>query len=89
MQTRQDGINGLGESLGHDFARLAFVAAWSGFEHSQSVLLVTGVPRLNGAPGELTRMPVLIGESHLRDGIDACPDGVALGGINGTKHAHF
>ena len=59
------------------------------FHDGDAVLLVAGVPGLDGAPGELAGVALLVGEGHLADGPDAGLDGVALGHVNGAEHAHF
>jgi len=51
--------------------------------------LEAGVPGLDRPPGELTGMPILVGEGHLTDGLDARLDGVAWGHVNGAQDAHF
>ena len=59
------------------------------FHDGDAVFLVAGIPGLDGAPGELARVAVLVGEGHLADGLDAGLDGVALGHVNGAEHPHF
>ena len=54
-----------------------------------AVVFVAVVPGLDGAPGELARVAVLVGEGHLADGFDAGGDGMARGHVNGTEHPHF
>jgi len=53
------------------------------------MLLVTGVPGLDGAPSELATVAFLIGEGHLADGLDARLDAVALGHVDGPQHTHL
>ena len=44
---------------------------------------------LNGAPGKLAGMAVLVGEGDLADGLDAGLDGLAFGHVDGAQHAHL
>jgi hypothetical protein len=48
-----------------------------------------GVPGLDGAPGELARVAILIGEGHLADDLDPGLDGAAFGHVDGAQHPHF
>src|SRR5690606_34650968 len=55
----------------------------------RSVLLVARVPRLDGAPGELKALPVLIQEGLFTDMTDARNDGVARRRLDGAEYAHL
>ena len=68
---------------------LALVGTGLVFHDGHAVFLVARIPGLDGAPGELAGMAVLVGEGHLADGLDAGLDGVALGHVNGAEHPHF
>ncbi len=81
--------NGLKEFFGSDLAGLAFVGTGLVLHDGDTVFLVAGVPGLDGAPGELARMPVLVGEGGLADGSDAGDDGLAFGHIDRTEDTHF
>ena len=50
---------------------------------------MAGIPGLDGAPGELAGMTVLVGEGHLADGLDAGLDRVARGHVDGAQDPHF
>ena len=63
--------DGFQHILDDHLADLAFVGAGLVFHDSDTVLLVAGEPGLDGAPGELARVAVLIGEGHLADSLDA------------------
>ena len=60
-----------------------------GLHDGDAVLLVARIPGLDGAPGELARVAVLVGEAHLADGLDAGLDGVARRAVDGAEHPHF
>ena len=75
--------------LQRHLADLAPVGAGLVFHHGHAVLLVTGEPRLDGAPGELARVAILISEGEEADRLDARLDGFALGHVNGSEHAHL
>lgn len=46
-------------------------------------------PGLDGAPSELTRVTVFVGEGHLGDGAIAGSEGVTGGMFEGSEDAHF
>jgi hypothetical protein len=59
------------------------------FHDGDAVFLIAAQPGGDGAPGELAGPPLLVGEGHLTDGLDAVADGFALSHVNGSEHAHF
>jgi len=85
----QEGVNGLLNHFQRDLADFAFVGTRFVFHDGDPVLLVAGVPRLDGTPGELAGMALLIGKGLVADGLDAGLDGMALGHVDGAQHAHF
>lgn len=46
-------------------------------------------PGLDGAPSELTRVTVFVGEGHLGDGAIAGSESIAGGMFKGSEDAHF
>ena len=86
---RSDLTNGVDEFLWGDLATLAFIGSALVLHDGDTVLLEAGVPGLDGAPGELARVAILVGEGHLADGLDSGLDGVADGHVDGTEDAHF
>ena len=85
----QRSIDGLLDTFQRDLADLAFVGTGSVLHDGDPVLLVAGVPGLDGAPGELAGVAILIGKGHLADGPDAGDDGVARSHVDGAQNAHF
>ena len=83
----QDLLDGLKQALGSDLAHHAFVAAFGCF--SDAVATVVIPPGLDGAPGELAAMAVLIAEGHLADSLVAFQQGCAIGVFERAEHAHF
>jgi len=82
-------LHGLRHVFQRHLADFAFVRPGFVFHDGDAVFLVAGVPGLNGAPGELAGMAVLVGKGHPADSLDAAADGFALGHVNGPEHAHF
>src|SRR5208337_4564714 len=70
-------------------ADFALVGARLVFHDGHAVLLVARVPGLDGAPGELARLALLVGEGQLTDRPDAGLEAVALGHVDGPQHAHL
>lgn len=89
MHFGQDGVNGLLNGFQSDLAGFAFVGARFVFHGGRAVLVVAVLPGFDGAPFELARVALLVGEGHLADGLDAIADAVALGHVDGAQHAHF
>jgi len=81
--------DGVHQVFDDDLADFALVGAGLVFHFRDAVFFETGIPGLDGAPGELARMAILVGEGHLADGFDAGVDGVAGGQVNGAQHPHF
>ena len=46
-------------------------------------------PGLDGAPSEVMRAAVLVGEGHLRDSVVAVDESIAGGMFKGSEDAHF
>ena len=89
MDFGQHGLNGFLNVSGPDLAGLALVGAGFVFHDGNAVFAVAAQPGGDGAPGELARMAILVGEGHLADGLNALSLGVALGHVHGAEHAHF
>ena len=89
MGLGQEGVDGLLNDFRGDLASLALVGAGLVLHNRNAVLLVTGVPGLDGAPGEVAGVAILVSEGHLADSLDAGTDGVALGHVDGAQDAHF
>ena len=89
MELGQDLVDGLLQLFGVDLASLAFVRTDLVVHDGDAVLLVAGVPGLDGAPGELSGVAVLVGEGQEADGFDAGLDGVADGHVNGAQDTHL
>ena len=85
----QDLTDGFQNVFEDHFADFAFVGTRFVFHDSDAVFLVAGVPGLNGAPGKLAHMTLLVAEAHLADGFDAGLNGVARSHVDGAEHAHF
>jgi hypothetical protein len=80
---------GLQQVFQRHLADFALVGTGLVFHDRDTVFLVTGEPGLDGAPGELAGLAILVGEGHLADGLDPGLDVFALGQVNGSKYAHF
>src|SRR5208282_1536484 len=85
----QQRVNGLLNRFQGDLADFALVGARLVFHDGHAVLLVARVPGLDGAPGELARLALLVGEGQLTDRPDAGLEAVALGHVDGPQHAHL
>lgn len=86
---RSDLTNGVDEFLRGDLATLAFIGSALVLHDGDAVLLEARVPGLDGAPGKLARVAILVGEGHGADRFDPGLDGIAEGHVDGTKDAHF
>ncbi|MFM1945066.1 MAG: hypothetical protein RI897_4048 [Verrucomicrobiota bacterium] len=88
---------GLGKDFAHrvvnvfqnDLAGFAFVGAGLVFHDGDAVFLKAGVPGLDGAPGELAPVAILVGEDRLAGGLDARGDAVAGSHVDSAQDAHF
>lgn len=87
METGEDFFDGFEKVLGGDFASGSFVAAHGIF--GDAVLAVVIPPGLDGAPGELAGVSVIVFEDHLADGLVLSLEAVAGGVFEGAKDAHF
>lgn len=79
-------LDRLGQRFRADLALLPLVFARPVFEHFDTALLRKRVPRLDGAPFEDMRQPLLIMESALRDLLNAAFYGVSLGRIDRSEY---
>jgi len=84
-----DLVDDLGEQFGLHLAGQALVGAAPGVHRGDAVFLVAGVPGLDGAPGELVPLVVLLGEDDAADVLDAVDNGVAGRELDGAEHAHL
>ena len=89
VELRADLVDDLGEKFGAHLAGQALVGAGPGVHRGDAVLLVAGIPGLDGAPGELVALVVLVGEDDATDVLDTGDDGVAGRELDGTEHAHL
>ncbi len=89
VQFGPDGAHRFQQHLGLQLAGFPFVGAGFVFHDGDAVFLITAVPGLDGSPGEAAGMPVLVGEVHLADGLNARADRVAGSHVDGTQDAHF
>jgi hypothetical protein len=83
------GLDGFEEFLGRDFAGVAFVFTRLGRHAGDAAVLVAVEPGLDGAPGELPRVAVFVGESHGGDGVHAFVAGLPGDGVDGAEDAHL
>ncbi len=83
----EDLLNGFEEVLGGDFAGGSFVGP--GWWIGDAVFAVVIPPGLDGAPGELAGVAVLVEEDGLTDGLVASEVGVALGVFECPEDSHF
>src|SRR5690606_3308169 len=82
-------LDDLGDLLNGHLARDAAVRADARMHGGDAVFLVTGVPGLDRAPGELEALAVLVGERLLGDVVDAGDDARAGGEFDRAEHAHL
>ena len=87
VEGRQDLFDGFEQVLGRDLACRSLVTALGGIGDAVAAVVVP--PRLNGAPGELAGVSVLVTEGHLADGHVAIPEGIAFGVFERAEDAHF
>src|ERR1051326_335531 len=85
----KDLLHRLGHVLQGHLAGFALIGAGFVLHDGDAVLLITGIPALNGAAGELAGLSVLVGEAHLADGLDAGLNGLAWGAVDGPQHPHL
>lgn len=83
MRLGKHGLNGLQNVLGPDLAGFAFVGTRLVFHDRDTVFFIAAEPGLDGAPGELARVALLVGEGHLADRLDARPHGFTFSHVNG------
>ncbi len=82
-------LHGLQHVFDHHLAPLALVGTRLVFHDGHAMFLITRIPGLDRAPGELARVAILIGKGHLADGPDAGLNRIAFSHVNGPKHPHF
>ena len=83
----EDLLNGFEKVLGGDFAGASFVGP--GWWIGDAVFAIVIPPGLDGAPGELAGVAVLVEEDGLTDGLVASEVGVALGVFECPEDSHF
>src|SRR5262249_34220540 len=83
------GAQGFEEFLGRDLAGLALVAARAVGHAGDAVVFVAVVPGLDGAPGELSPVALLVEEGHGGDVVHALVSGSPLDGVDGAQDAHL
>lgn len=89
MKFGQDFADGFQNIFENDLADFAFVGAGFVFHFGDAMFFEAGVPGLDGAPGELARVAVLVSKGHLADGFDPGMNGVAWRHVDGAQDAHF
>ena len=82
-------IEGFEEFLGTDLAGVSLVLAWLVGHAGDAVVFVAVEPGLDGAPGELAWVALLVEEGHGGDVVDAFVAGSAGGGVDGAEDAHL
>ena len=80
-------LDGVQDIFDTDFACFAFVASGFVVHDGDTVLFESGVPSLDGAPSELARASILVGERHLADGVDTGDDGFSGCRFDGAQDA--
>ena len=83
------GVDGFEQFLGGDLAGLALVLAGAVGHAGDAVVFVAVEPGLDGAPGELAWVAVLVEEGHGGDVVDALVAGSSRGGVDGAEDAHL
>lgn len=85
----QDRADRFEQFLGLDLAGLGLVGARNVFECGDAVLFVAPKPGLDGAPGKLPGVALLVSERHGADGLDPRANRIARGHVDCAQHAHF
>ena len=83
------GVEGFEEFLGRDLAGLALVLAGLVGHAGDAVVFVAVEPGLDGAPGELAWVALLVEEGHGGDVVDAFVAGSSRDGVDGAEDAHL
>ena len=83
------GVEGFEQFLGRDLADLALVLARLVGHAGDAVVFVAVEPGLDGAPGELARVALLVEEGHGGDVVDAFVAGSSRDGVDGAEDAHL
>ena len=83
------GIEGFEQFLGRDLAGVPLVAAGARGHAGDTVVLVAVEPGLDGAPGELARVALLVEEGHGGDVADAFLACASRYGVDGAEDAHL
>ena len=89
VEVRLGGLDGLEQFLGGGLADPAFVAAGLRRHAGDAAVLVPVEPRLDGPPGELSRVAVLAREGHGGDGVEAFVAGASGDRIDGPEDPHL
>ena len=89
VEVGSGGVEGFEQFLGSDLADLALVAAWPVGHAGDAVVFVAVEPGLDGAPGELAWVALLVEEGHGGDVVNAFVAGSPLDGVDGAEDAHF
>ena len=89
MEVGLGGVDGFEEFLGRDLAGLALVLAWLVGHAGDAVVFVAVEPGLDGAPGELAWVALLVEEGHGGDVVDAFVAGSSRDGVDGAEDAHL
>ena len=83
------GVEGFEQFLGRDLADLSLVLACVVGHGGDAVVFVAVVPGLDGAPGKLAWLALLIEEGHGGDVVNAFVSGSPLDGVDGAQDAHL
>src|SRR5271170_5385180 len=83
------GVDGFEQFLGGGLADLSFVLACVVGHAGDAVVLVAVEPGLDGPPGELAWVAVLVEEGHGGDVEDAFVACSSLCGVDGTQDTHL
>ena len=89
MEVGLGGVEGFEEFLGRDLAGLALVLARVVGHAGDAVVFVAVEPGLDGAPGELAWVALLVEEGHGGDVVDAFVAGSPVDGVDGAEDAHL
>jgi hypothetical protein len=89
VEVRPGGAQGFEQFLGSDLADLTLIFACVVGHAGDAVVFVAVVPGLDGAPGELARVALLVEEGHGGDVVDAFVAGSPQGGVDGAQDAHL
>ncbi len=83
------GVDGFEEFFGRDLASVAFVFARLMGHAGDAVVFIAVVPGLDGAPGELAWVALLVEEGHGGDVVDAFVAVFSLHGVDVAEDAHL